>query len=66
MDRDGVDLSITSINIPGVCFGNDGSARQLARECNDFAAKLRSDYPHRFGIFGVLPLPDIDGSLAEI
>jgi predicted TIM-barrel fold metal-dependent hydrolase len=66
MDRDGVDRSITSITIPGVWFGDNGSARRLARECNDFAAKLRSDYPDRFGIFGVLPLPDIDGSLAEI
>jgi predicted TIM-barrel fold metal-dependent hydrolase len=66
MDRDGVGLSITSITIPGVWFGDAESARRLARECNDFAAKLRSDYPGRFGIFGVLPLPDIDGSLAEI
>jgi 6-methylsalicylate decarboxylase len=66
MDRDGVDLSIASITIPGVWFGDNESARRLARECNDFAAKLQSDYPARFGIFGVLPLPDIDGSLAEI
>jgi predicted TIM-barrel fold metal-dependent hydrolase len=66
MDRDGVDLSITSITIPGVWFGEDASARRLARECNDFAAKLRSDHPGRFGMFGVPPLPDIDGSLAEI
>jgi 6-methylsalicylate decarboxylase len=66
MDRDGVDLSIASITIPGVWFGDNESARRLARECNDFAAKLRSDYPARFGIFGALPLPDIDGSLAEI
>jgi 6-methylsalicylate decarboxylase len=66
MDRDGVDLSIASITIPGVWFGDNESARRLARECNVFAAKLRSDYPGRFGIFGVLPLPDIDGALAEI
>ena len=66
MDRDDVGLSIASITIPGVWFGDAENARRLARECNDFAAKMRSDYPGRFGIFGVLPLPDIDGSLAEI
>jgi 6-methylsalicylate decarboxylase len=66
MDRDGVDLSITSITTPGVWFGDAQGARLLARECNDFAAKMRADYPGRFGVFGVLPLPDIDGSLAEI
>jgi len=66
MDRDGVDLAITSITLPGVWYGDPDKARRLARECNDFAAKLRSDYPARFGMFGVLPLPDIDGSLAEI
>jgi len=66
MDRDGIDLAIASITIPGVWYGDREEARRLARECNDFAAKLRSDYPGRFGMFGVLPLPDIEGSLAEI
>jgi 6-methylsalicylate decarboxylase len=66
MDRDGIGLSITSITIPGLWFGDNDNARRLARDCNDFAAKMRSDHPGRFGIFGALPLPDVDGSLAEI
>lgn len=66
MDRDGVDRSITSITTPGVGFGDKDAARRLARACNEFAAKMRSDHPQRFGMFAVLPLPDIDGSLAEI
>ena len=66
MDRDGVALSIVSITTPGVWFGDAAEAQKLARACNEFAAKLRADYPHRFGIFAVVPMPDIDGTLAEI
>ena len=66
MDRDGVARSIMSITLPGVWFGDDAEARALARSCNDYAAKLRADYPGRFGIFAAVPMPDIDGTLAEI
>jgi predicted TIM-barrel fold metal-dependent hydrolase len=66
MDRDGIELSLTSITLPCVSFGDAEAARRLARECNDFAAKMRADHPGRFGIFGALPLPDIEGSLKEI
>jgi 6-methylsalicylate decarboxylase len=66
MDRDGVERSIVSVTTPGVWFGDADQARRLARECNDFAAKMRSDHPGRFGIFAAIPLPDRDGSLREI
>ena len=66
MDRDGVKLSIVSITTPGVWYGNVEQARTLARQCNDFAAKMREDYKGRFGIFAAIPLPDTDGSLREI
>lgn len=66
MDRDGVAFSIVSITTPAVWFGDATEARKLARACNEFAAKLRADHPHRFGIFAVVPMPDIDGTLAEI
>jgi predicted TIM-barrel fold metal-dependent hydrolase len=66
MDRGGVATAITSITTPGVWFGDDGSARRLARKCNDFAATLVRDHPGRFGVFASLPLPDVDGSLKEI
>jgi len=66
MDQGGVSTSITSITTPGLWFGEAASAQRLARGCNDYAAKLVSDYPRRFGMFVNLPIPDIEGSLKEI
>jgi predicted TIM-barrel fold metal-dependent hydrolase len=66
MDKYGVATSMLSISEPGVHFGDDAKARALARDCNDFGAKLIAKYPGRFGLFAILPLPDVDGSLKEI
>jgi 6-methylsalicylate decarboxylase len=66
MDKAGVARSVTSITTPGVWFGDRDEARRLARECNDYGAKLRSDFPGRFGLFASLPLPNVDDSLREI
>jgi predicted TIM-barrel fold metal-dependent hydrolase len=66
MDKAGISTAFTSIIGPGIWNGSAEQTRRLARECNDFAAKLVSDYPGRFGMFASLPLPDIDGSLKEI
>lgn len=66
MDKGGVATSIVSIAEPGVHFGNDDAARALARECNEYGAKLKRDHRGRFGNFAILPMSDIDGSLREI
>lgn len=66
MDKGGIATAFSSIIGPGIWFGNAADTRKLARECNEFAAKLVRDYPGRFGMFASLPLPDIDGSLHEI
>jgi len=66
MDRDGIAVSVLSIATPSVWLGDAAASRQLARDCNDYAARMQSDYKGRFGHFATLPLPDVDGSLREI
>jgi 6-methylsalicylate decarboxylase len=46
--------------------GDDAAARLLAKRCNELAAELIRDRPDRFGGFACLPLPDVDGALAEL
>ena len=66
MDRAGVATAMVSLTTPGVWFGDAAEARQLARACNEHFAKVVADHPGRYGMYAVLPLPDIDGSLKEI
>ena len=67
MDKGGVAYSITSIINPGPWYGTiEEPSRRLARECNDYAAKLRSDHPNRFGVFAAIAPVDVEGSLKEI
>ncbi len=66
MERGGVAKSILSLTTPGVWFGDDAEARRLARACNEYYARIIADHPRRYGMFAVVPLPDIDGALREI
>jgi 6-methylsalicylate decarboxylase len=66
MDRAGVATAITSVTTPGVWIGDDEQGRRLARDSNDYAAKLAADHPGRFGTFVAVPLPHIESSLREI
>src|SRR5437762_13178126 len=40
MDKAGVATSLTSITTPALRFLDDAAARQVARECNEYSAKL--------------------------
>ncbi len=66
MDRHGVQTAIVSISTPGVWWGNDAEGRALARACNESTAEMVRAYPGRYGFFASIPLPDVDGSLAEL
>lgn len=66
MDRQGVTTAVVSITGPGVLTKDIAQTKRLARLCNDYAAKMVSDNPTRFGTFSCLPLPDVAASLEEI
>ena len=66
MERNGIATSLLSISSPGVHWGDDAAARDMARLCNETAAQAKQDHPLRFGSFASLPLPDVDGALREI
>jgi predicted TIM-barrel fold metal-dependent hydrolase len=66
MDRAGVATAITSVTTPGVWIGDDAQGARLARDSNDYAARLAGDFKGRFGTFAAIPLPNIAASLAEI
>jgi 6-methylsalicylate decarboxylase len=66
MEKAGIATALVSMTSPGIWFddGND-PARIRARVCNEFGAQMAKDHPGRFGMFAAVPLPDIEGSLAE-
>jgi predicted TIM-barrel fold metal-dependent hydrolase len=65
MDGLNIRTAMLSISSPGVHFGNDEAARKLAREVNEEGARLVADHPGRFGLFAAMPLPDVEGAIAE-
>jgi predicted TIM-barrel fold metal-dependent hydrolase len=66
MDRNGIATAICGLVQPGIWLGNVAESRDLARYCNEYGAKMVSDFPGRFGFFAPIPLPDTEGSLREI
>ena len=66
MDQGGVAAAMISITNPGLWFGDKEATRAIARECNEYGAKLVQQHPARFGLFCALPIPDVDATLREI
>ena len=68
MDKAGVRTAVLSLaSTPGLWF--DAGAENAAatvRECREYAAKMRQDYPGRFGIFAPLSMMNVDVTLKEI
>lgn len=65
MDRHRIATGVLSVTSPGVHLGDDSEARTLARQVNEYAAEVAKDRPDRFGSFASLPLPDVEGAVAE-
>jgi len=68
MDKAGIRTAVVSLaSTPGLWFdAGDENAAKTVRECHDFAAKMRQDFPDRFGIFAPLSMIDVDVTLKEI
>ncbi|NMO05205.1 amidohydrolase family protein [Gordonia sp. TBRC 11910] len=65
MRRNGIARSVVSISSPGVHFGDDTAAAELAVQVNDYMSELHAEHPTDFDFFAALPLPDVDASIAE-
>ncbi|RQZ38017.1 2-hydroxy-1-naphthoic acid nonoxidative decarboxylase [Burkholderia sp. Bp9090] len=66
MDSLEIQTSVLSLTAPGVQGWNGQAKRDMARQVNEYVAGLVAQRPTRFGNFATLPLPDVDGTLAEI
>ena len=65
MEQWHIRAAITSLT-PRVLLKNLHRLREVARICNEFQARRIAEHPARFGAFALLPMPDVDGALAEI
>ncbi len=66
MNKNNIEKAYTSVSLPGVYFGDNKKAFELARRCNEYSYELKSKYPKRFGAFASLPLPYVEGAIKEI
>jgi predicted TIM-barrel fold metal-dependent hydrolase len=66
MARHEIDASVVSVSPPGVFFGDQGFANDLARMVNERTAELVADAPDRFAGLAFLPLPDVSSALDEL
>ena len=66
MDKGGVATSIVSPTLPAVGFLPPKDAAAVARASNEYTKKLTQEYPGRFGMFALMPMPYPDETLKEI
>ncbi len=66
MDEYGIQTSVVSYVLSGIDIRDPHFFRKLCRASNEYLAELIVKYPGRFGGFALIPLPDVDGTLAEI
>jgi 6-methylsalicylate decarboxylase len=57
-------LSLTQM--ADILYDKTENGVKAVRQSNEYGAKIMGDHPKRFGLFAAVPMPDIDGTLAEI
>ena len=65
MDKAGIGTSLLSMPPPNPYFDDREEARKAAREFNTRCAAIKRQYPGRFLYCAALPLPDVEGAVAE-
>ncbi len=66
MARYAIDAAVISPGPPGVFFGDQGRANELARTVNEELAAIARAAPARFAALATLPLPDPAAAVAEL
>jgi len=66
MERNGIDLEVLSINLPGAELLDETSGTALAREVNDGFYEIMKQYPGRFTALTTLCWRNVDAALAEM
>lgn len=80
MEKAGTATGMLSVTTPGVWYGEaegfeklsspgpkaNEDARKMARDVNEFGARMAGDHKGRFGLWAALPLMDVNDSLKEI
>ena len=66
MDKRRISRGILSLTAPGIADWAQEEKRGVARQVNEYTAKVAANWPGRFGNFATLPLPDLEGALIEL
>ena len=66
LDGNGIGTAVLSLPAGTVGFVRGTALATMVRRVNEYATRLAADHPGRFGLFALLPMPDIAASLAEI
>jgi 6-methylsalicylate decarboxylase len=57
---------VNPVTTAGIHHGDDANARYLTEATNEALAKFVAASPNQFGFFAILPVPDVDGALAQL
>jgi 6-methylsalicylate decarboxylase len=66
MAKAGIATSMLSVTTPQVSFTDAANAKRIARESNEWTAKLAQDNKGKFGSFAMLPMQNMDDALHEL
>lgn len=65
MDAAGVKTSVLTLAAPQPYFGEPQESREIVRQANEEAARIKREHPGRFLWCAALPLPDVKAAIEE-